>query len=200
MNNNHVSFNGGPGGINHQAHRRRAERDERAAPGPTSFQPQHMKARDRQEFYAKPMAGIRRRGCERPMGYSNHGAQSNVRPQQANSFNNNHGNVNGGGQSRPEPEPPSTAPSRQPQYQRNSRTGNQRPQNESRPAPQHPQSRPQPQHEWRRHQRRTAKPVSTMLELQEGPRDSAGLVALWLTSGAAGSMPAISISIPPKSG
>ncbi len=159
VNDRHVAYSGGPGGINHQAtaEERSAMHEQHIAATPV--QQQHMQAaRSDKSFYANNNGGHpQTMAAERPMGYSNHGAPSNVRPQQTNSFNNNHGNVNGGGQSRPEFQSHQQQPSRQPQYQQQQPHGNnqqpqshgnnQQPRNESRPAPQHEQSRPQPQHE-----------------------------------------------------
>ncbi len=151
VNNNRVSFNGGPGGINHQATAEERSAMHEQHVGATSVQQQHIQAaRSDKSFYASNNGGHPQTlAAARPMGYSNHGAQSNVRPQQTNSFNNNHGNVNGGGQSRPEFQShQQQQPSRQAQSQQQQPHGNnQQPRNESRPAPQHEQSRPQPQHD-----------------------------------------------------
>ncbi len=144
VNNNRVSFNGGPGGINHQASPEERSAMQERHVGATSVQQQHMQAaRSDKSFYAKNNGGHpQTMAAARPMGFNNnHAAQGNVRPQQQNSFNNNRGNTNGGGQSRPQYQ---NQPSRQPQYQQ-PHGNTQQPRNESRPAPQ--QSRSQPQRE-----------------------------------------------------
>jgi hypothetical protein len=144
VNNNRVSFNGGPGGINHQASPEERSAMQERHVGATSVQQKHMQAaRSDKSFYAKNNGGHpQTMAAARPMGFNNnHAAQGNVRPQQQNSFNNNRGNTNGGGQSRPQYQ---NQPSRQPQYQQ-PHGNTQQPRNESRPAPQ--QSRSQPQRE-----------------------------------------------------
>jgi WXXGXW repeat (2 copies) len=147
VNDRHVAYSGGPGGINHQAtvEERTAMHEQHV--GATSVQQQHIQAaRSDKSFYANNNGGHpHTMAAERPMGFNNnHAAQSNMRPQ-TNSFNNNnHGNVNSSG-GRPQYQ---NQPSRQPQYQQPQAHGNsQQPHNESRPAPQHEQSRPQPQHD-----------------------------------------------------
>jgi hypothetical protein len=148
INNNHVAYSGGPGGINHQptGEERNAMREQHI--GATQVQQQHIQAaRSDKSFYAKNNGGHPQTvAAERPMGFNNHAAQSNARPQQQNSFNNNRGNVSGG-QNRPQYQ--NQQPSRQPQYQQQQSHGNnQQPRNESRPAPQpREQLRPQPQRE-----------------------------------------------------
>jgi hypothetical protein len=131
VNNNRVSFNGGPGGINHQATPEERSAMHEQHMGATSVQQQHMQAaQSDKSFYAKNNGGHpQTMTAERPMGYNNnHAAQSNA-------YNNNHGNTNGGGQSRP-------------QYQQPQSHGNyQQPQNQSHSNPQHEQSKAQPQHE-----------------------------------------------------
>jgi hypothetical protein len=147
VNDRHVAFSGGPGGIRHDAsdEERNAMHEQHMAA--TSVQQQHMQAaRSDRSFYAKNNGGHpQTMASDRPMGFNNnHGAQSNMRPQQP-SFNNNHSNVQSGGQSRPQYQ---NQPSRQPQYQQQQPRGNQpqpqhgntqQPRNESRPAPQRPQ-------------------------------------------------------------
>ncbi|WP_348264537.1 hypothetical protein P8935_08380 [Telmatobacter sp. DSM 110680] len=163
VNERHVAYSGGPGGINHQptGEERNAMHEQHI--GATQVQQQHMQmARSDRSFYAKNNGGRPQTlAAERPMGFNNnHGAQGNARPQQQSSFNNNRGNANGGAMSRPQFQ---NQPSRQPQNQIQERgnaqqpRGNyQQPRNESRPAPQqHEQSRPaaqpreqsRPQHE-----------------------------------------------------
>lgn len=134
VNDRHVAFSGGPGGINHgpSPEERSAMREQHM--GATSAQQQHMQAaRSDKSFYARNNGGHpQTMAAARPMGYNNnHGAQGNVRPQQSNTFNNNRGNTNGGGQNRP-------------QYQQPQHSNNQQPRNESRPAPRE-QSKPAPQ-------------------------------------------------------
>jgi hypothetical protein len=162
VNDRHVAFSGGPGGIRHDAssEERNAMREQHMAA--TSVQQQHIQAaRSDRSFYAKNNGGHpQTMAAERPMGFNNHGAQGNVRPQQQPSFNNNRGNMNGGGQNRPQYQnQPSRQPQyqqprgnqpqyqqqprgNQPQYQQQPHGNNQQPRNESRPAPQ-----PRPQHE-----------------------------------------------------
>ena len=116
--------------------------------------------------------------------------QSNVRPQQQNSFNNNHGNVNGAGRAGRSIQSHQQQPSRQPQYQQQQPHGNnqqpqshgnnQQPRNESRPAPQHEQSRPQPQHEEKspkEHQLNWSRQLAT--DNLEGPQDMPRAFLRW---------------------
>ena len=88
INDRHVAFNGGPGGIRYEARpeERVAMNDHHMAA--TSVQMQHMDAaRTNRSFYANNNGGHpQTMAAERPMGY--HG-----NPQQ-NSFNNNRGNQN----------------------------------------------------------------------------------------------------------
>jgi hypothetical protein len=124
VNNNRVSFNGGPGGINHQATPEERSAMHEQHVGATSVQQQHIQAaQSDRSFYAKNNGGRpQTMASERPMGY-----------------NNNHGSAYAGGQSRP-------------QYQQPQSHGNyQQPQNASHQAPQHQQSKPQAQHEEKEH-------------------------------------------------
>jgi hypothetical protein len=153
VNDRHVAFSGGPGGIRHDpsAEERNAMHEQHM--GATSVQQAHFQAaRSDRSFYAKNNGGHPQTpAASRPMGFNdNRGAQSNVRQQQP-SFNSNHGNAQAGGQNRPQVQ---NQPSRQPQYQNRQqpqyqqqqpRGNSQQPRNEARPAPQHEQSRPQPQ-------------------------------------------------------
>jgi hypothetical protein len=86
INNNHVSYNGGPGGINHQPapEERLAEHDQHV--GPTSFQAQHENTfRNDHTAYAKFNGGHPEHAAlERPLGGENHG-----------NMNENRGNMNG---------------------------------------------------------------------------------------------------------
>jgi hypothetical protein len=86
VNNNHVSFNGGPGGINHPPapEERVAERDQHTAP--TSFQTQHENTfRSDHNAYAKVNGGHPQNAAlSRPLAAENHPAPAN------NSFQ-NHG-------------------------------------------------------------------------------------------------------------
>jgi len=131
VNNNRVSFNGGPGGINHQPSPEERNAMHEQHMGATSVQQQHIQAaRSDKSFYASNNGGHpQTMAAARPMGYNNnHGAQQN-------SYTNNHATVNSSAQNRP-------------QYQQPQAHGNyQQPHNESRPAPQHEQSKPQAQHE-----------------------------------------------------
>ena len=147
VNDRHVAFSGGPGGIRHDASPEERNAMHEQHMGATSVQQAHFQAaRNDRSFYAKNNGGHpQTTAAARPMGFNNnnHGAQSNMRPQQP-AFNSNRGNVQSG---RPQYQ---NQPSRQPQYQNRQQPqqrGNSQPRNESRPAPQHEQSRPQPQHE-----------------------------------------------------
>src|SRR5215469_8165395 len=88
INNNHISYNGGPGGVRHdpRPEERMAINDHHMAA--TSVQMQHMEsARTDRNFYANNNGGHpQNMAAERPMGF--HGNQ------QQNSFNNDRGNQN----------------------------------------------------------------------------------------------------------
>ena len=96
INDRHVAYSGGPGGINHApaAEERMAMNERHTAP--TSFQSQHMNAAmNDHNSYARANGGHpQTMAVQRPLGMQNHGAQNNNRGgQQANSFNNsNRGN------------------------------------------------------------------------------------------------------------
>ncbi len=94
INNSRVSYNGGPGGIRHDASpdERNAMRDQHM--GATSIQEQHVTAaRNDRSFYAKNNAGRPQNlASARPLGYNERGNQGAV--------NNNRGAYNN--QSRPE--------------------------------------------------------------------------------------------------
>jgi hypothetical protein len=101
INNNHVSYNGGPGGINHQPapEERIAEHEQHV--GPTSFQAQHENTfRNDHTAYAQVNGGHPQNAAlSRPLAAENHPApngfqnhanpQTNARPMAENM---NHGN------------------------------------------------------------------------------------------------------------
>jgi hypothetical protein len=156
VNDRHVSFNGGHDGIHYNPRPQdRMAMSERHM-GATPAQMQHMQAaRADRSFYARNNGGHPQNvASQRPMGFANHGPQSNMRPVQQNSFN-NRGAYNN--QNRPQhqqyqqaqPRQPQyqqaqprqpryqQAQPRQPQYQQAQPHGNyQQPRNEARPAPQ----------------------------------------------------------------
>jgi WXXGXW repeat (2 copies) len=146
INNTHISYNGGPGGIRHDP-----SGEERAAMheqhvGATSMQQQHMQAaRSDRTFYAKNNGGHPQTlAAARPLGSANHVSQGGAaRPQFQNAPNNNNrGAYNN--QSRQQPQ----QQSRQPQYQQpqQRQQPQSQPRSESRPAPQpRNESRPTPQ-------------------------------------------------------
>ena len=93
VNDRHVAYSGGPGGIRHDASsdERNAMREQHMAA--TSVQQQHIQAaRSDRSFYAKNNGGHpQTMAADRPMGFNNNhgaqgnenrGAQSNMRPQQ----------------------------------------------------------------------------------------------------------------------
>jgi hypothetical protein len=135
VNDRHVAFSGGPGGINHAP-----SADERVAmnehhQSPTSFQTQHVNAamNDHSSYFKSNGGHPQNLAASRPLPVENHLGATGLRPtQQGSSFNNN------GGGSKPtlESQPHSTnqyhpAPQNEPRNE---------PRNESRPGP---QSRPQ---------------------------------------------------------
>ena len=159
INNNHVAYSGGPGGIRHDPspEERTAMREQHVAATPV--QQQHIQAaRSDRSFYAKNNGGHPQTlAAARPIAYASHGSQGApnqggaARPQFQNSPNNNRGAYNN--PSRPQPQPQNRqqpqAQSRQPQYQQ------QRPQpqyQQQRPQPQYQQQRPQPQYQQQRPQ------------------------------------------------
>jgi hypothetical protein len=94
VNERHVAYSGGPGGIRHDPSSDELHAMHERHIGATPLQQQHFQAaRSDRSFYAKNNGGNPHTvAAERPMGYhDNRGAQSNMRPQQPNSFNNNHG-------------------------------------------------------------------------------------------------------------
>lgn len=139
INNTHISYNGGPGGIRHDAspEERNAMRERHM--GATSMQQEHMTAaRSDRSFYAKNNGGHPQNvASARPMGYANHGNQGG--------FNNNH-SVNNN-QSRPQFQQHQQQPQRgfeqqprgnyqQPHGNSQQPHGNPQPRTQSRPAPQ----------------------------------------------------------------
>lgn len=97
INNTHVSYNGGPGGINHgPTNEERAAMNERHL-APTSFQTQHAKsAMADHNSYAKFNGGHPQNAAlARPLGAENHpefNNHANPGTNRGNSFNNNHAN------------------------------------------------------------------------------------------------------------
>ncbi len=157
INNTHISYNGGPGGIRHDpsAEERTAMHEQHV--GATGVQQQHMQAaRSDRSFYAKNNGGHPQTlAAARPLGSENHGSEGGAaRPQFQNSPNNNNRGAYGN-QSRPQPQ----QQNRQPQYQQQQHQQSQprsesrpaaQPRNESRPAPQ-PRTESRPQHEEKPH-------------------------------------------------
>jgi hypothetical protein len=139
INNNHVAFNGGPGGINHapSAEERVAMNEHHLAP--TSFQTQHMNsAMANHNAYAKFNGGHPQNAAvARPLAAENHPAPGGFNNNHATPANRPAGN-SFGSQSRP---------ANQNQY-RPAPQSQQRPAQQSRPAP---QAHPQAQHESHEH-------------------------------------------------
>jgi hypothetical protein len=141
INNNHVAFNGGPGGINHAPtpEEHMAMNEHHVAP--TSFQTQHMNAAmNDHNSYAKFNGGHPQNvAVARPMAGGSHPASS---------FNNNHpapAANHGGGNSFGSQPHPANQGNNHPAPQNSYHPAPQaQPHNESHPAP---QSHPQPQHE-----------------------------------------------------
>jgi WXXGXW repeat (2 copies) len=161
--NNHVAYNGGPGGIRHdpRPEERVAVRDQHMAP--TSFQQQHIEAaRSDRSLYVKNNGGRPQTlAVERPLSGGGHGAAPNMRQNQPGGFN---------GNNRPESRPapgvqnhqtmqPGSAgrtPFEQPRNMNQPRPATEtrsmpqyRPAPEPRSAPQYrpaPEARPAPQH------------------------------------------------------
>ncbi|MGO9435404.1 MAG: hypothetical protein ACLPH3_09195 [Terracidiphilus sp.] len=143
VNNNHVAFSGGPGGINHAPtpEERTAMNEHHLAP--TSFQTQHANsAMADHNSYAKFNGGHPQNAAvSRPLAAENHSAPS---------FNNSHPGGNSFGSQ--------SHPANQNQFHSAPQNTNHAPQAQSRPAPQQrnesrpaPQARPQPQHESHEH-------------------------------------------------
>lgn len=153
VNDRHVAFSGGPGGINHRAtaDERVAEHDQHL--GRTSFQTQHVTAarNDHNSYFKANNGHPQTMAVARPLGGDNRGGPSAVRGGPQGSVN-ARGNAGAGAQGRPQygsqgrpgaqGQPRNQAqPQSRPQFQ---------PRNESRPegrpAPQaRPESRPAPQ-------------------------------------------------------
>ncbi len=142
VNERHVAFSGGPGGINHAPapEERMAMRDQHMAP--TSFQTQHRDAAmsDHNAYFRNNGGHPQNLAVERPMVHDNHEGPSNaMRPTEPNTFHDNRG---GNGQ----PNQYHSAPQN---------TYHPAPQNNYHPAPQyqaphntnefHPQNQPRPE-------------------------------------------------------
>ena len=143
INNNHVAYSGGPGGIRHdpRPEERVALHEQHIAP--TSFQQQHIQAaRSDRSLYVKNNGGHPQTlAVERPLSGGGHGAAPNMRGNQPGGFNGNNRQETRpapGMQNRQNSQPgnASRTPNEQP---RNMNQG--RPQQESRPMP---ESRPAP--------------------------------------------------------
>jgi hypothetical protein len=141
INNTHISYNGGPGGIRHEPMPEERNAMHEQHMGATSIQQQHFQAaRADRNFYAKNNGGHpQTMAAERPMGFHGNpgGGPGGARPQ--NNFNNNRGafNNNQGRQQYQQPQ------HQQPQYQQPQREQPQRqqPQREQ-PQRQQPQQQP----------------------------------------------------------
>lgn len=138
INNNHVSYNGGPGGIRHEASAQERTYMHESHTAPTSFQQQHIQAaRVDHASYFKANNG-------RPQNVvMSHPLQAEHHPAPAAAANvGAHGNFN-------------AQPGNRPAYQQPSRQGPESrpaPQPQSHPAPEYrpaPQSRPAPQPQYR---------------------------------------------------
>ena len=133
INNTHISYNGGPGGIRHDpAPEERAAMHEQHM-GASAVQQQHFEAaRADRTAYVKNNGGHPQNvAAARPMGFSNHGNQGSFNSNNRPAYNNNQGHQQIQAQQH-----------QQPQVQQHQ----QQPRNESRPASQpREQSRPQKQ-------------------------------------------------------
>ena len=147
INNTHISYNGGPGGIRHDPSPEERTAMHEQHMGATSVQQQHFAAaRADRTAYAKSNGGHpSNMAAARPMGF--HGNEAGARPQ--NNFNNNRGAYNNN-QNRPQfqqqqhQQPESRGNYQQPH-------GNAQPsRNESRPQSQ-PREESRPQHEEKPH-------------------------------------------------
>lgn len=165
INNTHVSYSGGRGGINHPptAEERVAQHEQHVAP--TSFQTQHMNSAmsDHGAYFNNNHGHPQTLAASHPLQAENHAAPSNFH-QQSNSFNNNRGagnannnrpaNTFNGAQNHAQPQSrvqPQSQPRNDYRAQPQSRPRNEsrpapQPRNESRPAPQ-PHNESRPQHE-----------------------------------------------------
>ena len=135
INNNHVSYNGGPGGINHQPapEERMAEHEQHM--GPTSFQAQHENTfRNDHTAYAKFNGGHPQNAAlARPLGGESHGNMTE-----------NRGNV--GGNARPMERTESVNHGEGNVHPNNAPTSHQTEQKQSKPKPQKP-AKPEHEHE-----------------------------------------------------
>jgi hypothetical protein len=151
VNDRHVAYSGGPGGIRHdpRPEERVAMREQHMAP--SSFQQQHIQAaRSDRSLYVKNNGGRPQTlAVERPLTGGGHGTAPNVRQNQPGGFN---------GNNRPETRPAPGVQNRQTMQQPGNasrtpseqpRNMNQRPAQENRSAPQYrptPETRPAPQY------------------------------------------------------
>jgi hypothetical protein len=151
VNDRHVAYSGGPGGIRHEAgaDERMAMHEQHMAP--TSYQTQHIEAArsDHNSWYRNNNGRPQNLAVERPMGRDQQQMQrdqhvgpsgSGVHPNQPDTFNRGNSNPGAGGQNRPDfqnrqdnnhqDNRPTMQNNQQPQYRNNQ-------QNQIHPAPQY---------------------------------------------------------------
>lgn len=146
INNTHISYNGGPGGIRHDPSPEERTAMHEQHTGATAVQQQHFAAaRADRTSYAKNNGGHpQTMASARPMGYANHGNQSG--------FNNNRGAYNNN-QSRPQLQNQSRPQFQQQHQQAQSRGNYQQPRGNAQPSrnESRPQAESKPQHEEKPH-------------------------------------------------
>jgi hypothetical protein len=141
VNDRHVAFSGGPGGIQHQPSPQERVAMHEAHVAPTSFQQQHVQAAsaNRASYFNANHGHPQTLAVARPLAVENHPAPA-ARP---NAFNGNAGQ-RGNNNAAPN-RPPAAAPNRPAPQQQSHPQPNYRPAPESRPAPEPRQeSRPAP--------------------------------------------------------
>jgi YXWGXW repeat-containing protein len=167
VNNTHVSYNGGPGGIQHQATQQELVAAHESHVAPTSFQQQHAQTAraDHSSYFNANHGRPQNVAMARPLAAEHHaaptpavnaGARGNYNAQPGGA----HGNVNGGGGVNGHPAPanhPAYQAQQHPAYQAQQHPANQPQQHPApqarpeyrapQPPPQHPapQARPEPQ-------------------------------------------------------
>jgi hypothetical protein len=150
INNTHISYNGGPGGIRHDPSVEERSAMHEQHMGATSVQQQHFQAaRADRSFYAKNNGGHpQTMAADRPMGFHGNPGGPSGRPQ--NNFNNNRGVSNN--QGRPQfQQPQRQQPQQQPRGNYQQPHGNgQAAHGEGRPQGQ-PHQESRPQHEEKPH-------------------------------------------------
>jgi len=135
VNNQHVAFSGGPGGIQHQPNSAEQSAMHEQHLGATSFQTQHASSamNDHNSYFKSNGGHPTNLAVSKPLPSETHNAPNNMHQAPQGSFNNNRGGANSTYQANTHPTPQNQPA---PQYQQHTNTGSQpHPAPQSRPAP-----------------------------------------------------------------